>query len=122
MRVILIGASGLLGNSFVYVAPEFGVNIKKISRGNQDGSSLYCDLSVLDSVASSLLQIDNINSGDVVLINSGVLGPVGLGAEVELSELINAVNINALSDISIFKALQIQGVRKYVIVSSGAAN
>lgn len=122
MRVILIGASGLLGSSFVSVAPELDVDIKKVSRGNADESFLYCDLHQLDTISATLMQIDDVNSSDVVLINSGVLGPVGLGAEVELGELVRTININALSNVPVFEALQAKGVRKYIVVSSGAAN
>lgn len=122
MRILLIGASGAFGSALLRAAAEFSVNVVKISRGHGDGSVLHCDLSNLASITPSLMQIDDVNAGDVAFINSGVLGSIGLGAEIEITELVNAININALSNIPIFKTLYEKGVWKYVITSSGAAH
>jgi NADP-dependent 3-hydroxy acid dehydrogenase YdfG len=122
MRVILIGASGLFGSALLGAAEECCVDVVKVSRGAKDEPFLHCDLGRFESIAPALVQINDLNGEDIAFINSGILGPVGLVDEIDADDFINTININALSNIYIFKTLHTRGVRRFVVTSSGAAN
>lgn len=122
MRIVLFGSGGCLGSAIVRAAAKRNIELVKVSRGSRaDLVDIYCDLAQTESVKSALQAIENSTTGAVVIINSGILGEIGLAAETNDSGFQLALQINAISNISIFKDLYERNYKNFIIISSGAS-
>jgi len=123
MKVFLVGQSGTFGTALKAKAVERKLEIQSISRTVTDGSNdIYCDLNDIHKIDDCLFTIDDKQEDAVVIINSGVLGGVSLIADADFHEVLQAFNVNALSNIALFQSLYRKGVKQFVVISSGAAN
>ncbi len=123
MKFFLIGQSGTFGTALKEQAKLKKLNVEYISRTIPDDiSGIRCDLADVLNVQESLEGIKGNQQDSVAILNSGVLGPVGLVGNVDLKEMLNVFNINALSNIALFQSLYRKGVKRFVVISSGAAN
>jgi len=122
MNILVVGGSGTYGQALQRAAKDFDFPIQVVSRGVRGKEGGYfCDLNQVTTIKQRIKGIKNIGSETIVIINSGVLGPVGLASDIDIEKTIEAFNINSLSNIPLFQSLFLKGVRKYVVVSSGAA-
>lgn len=122
MKVILVGSSGALGTELLASARELVIPVLQISRSvEESGNCFKCDLRDVEQVASSLKSLPAFTADDVAIINSGVIGEIGLAAEVGYDKLGVALDINAFSNVELFKVLYSKGVRNFIVISSGAA-
>lgn len=123
MKLFLVGQSGTLGTALKNKARGMGVQIQCISRTlSNEKSDVCCDLSDIDKIDVCLQDISDKQVDAIAIINSGVLGGVNLASNVNLREASEAFNINALSNIALFQSLYRKGVKRFVVISSGAAN
>lgn len=123
MKIYLVGSNGTLGNALNSVFKQQNIDIVSIGRNrNTEGSFYYCDLSDLDEISNVIEDIQDIKSDDVVIVNSGVLGSVSKITELDLNEFSSVLDINAISNIALFNSFYKAGIKKYIVVSSGAAN
>jgi NAD(P)-dependent dehydrogenase (short-subunit alcohol dehydrogenase family) len=122
MKVILVGSSGALGTELLASAKEYMVPVLQISSSVEDtDSSLKCDLQDVGQIANCLKNLPVFTNDDAAIINSGVIGDIGLAAEVGYEKFATALNINAFSNVELFKELYSKGVRNFIVISSGAA-
>lgn len=123
MKVYLIGANGTLGNAISSVFNKSNIKVVAVGRNKGNESEFhYCDLSKLDGISSQIYHISDIKEDDIVIINSGVLGSVSKVTTVDLEEFVSVLNINAISNIALFRSFYKAGIKKYIVISSGAAN
>jgi NAD(P)-dependent dehydrogenase (short-subunit alcohol dehydrogenase family) len=122
MNVLIVGGSGTYGKALQEAARKLDLSVEIVSRGvEKKKGGYFCDLNKIADISQRINEVENLGSETLAIINSGVLGPVGLSSDVGGKETIEAFNINALSNIPLFQSLFLKGVRKFVIVSSGAA-
>jgi len=122
VRVILVGASGILGTALHNTFSQLSIEVISIGR-NSNGSNEfhYCDLKKLDRIDYSLQKISSVNENDIVIVNSGVIGPISKAVDVNIDDFSETLKVNAISNLPIFQSLYKKGARKYVVISSGAA-
>lgn len=122
MRVILVGASGVLGTALHNTFSDLDVEVVSIGRNSQGSNKFhYCDLNKLDTIDDSLQKISNVSEDDIVIVNSGVVGPISKAADINIDDFSEALRINSISNLPIFQSLYKRGARKYIVISSGAA-
>jgi benzil reductase ((S)-benzoin forming) len=122
VRVILIGASGVLGTALHDTFNELAIEVISVGRNpNSSNEFYYCDLKKLDIIDDSLQKIPSVNENDIVIVNSGVIGPISKAADVNIDDFSEALKVNAISNLPIFQSLYKRGARKYIVISSGAA-
>lgn len=120
MNILIVGGSGTYGEALQKSSKELDLSVQIISRGVGD-AGYYCDLNDIANVRKQIDFIDRLDGDTVVIVNSGILGPVDLASDIELTKTLEAFNINSLSNIPLFQGLYRKGVRKFIVVSSGAA-
>ena len=122
MKIYLVGQSGLLGGCLKREALFRSIDVLSIGRTISDPSAdIKLDLSRISDIEKHLDPVARGDSDDVAILNSGVLGKVALAGELESEEITDVFNINALSNILIFKKLYRAGLRRFIVISSGAA-
>lgn len=122
MNVLIVGGSGTYGNALHKTARKFGLSAELVSRSfGREEEGYFCDLNEVADVTQKIQEIKNVGNETVAIVNSGVLGPVGLASNIDTVKALEAFNINALSNVPLFQSLYKKGVRKFVVVSSGAA-
>lgn len=123
MKIFLIGQSGTFGTALKEQAKLKKLDIEYISRTIPDDiSGIRCDLADVLDIEKSLDEIENDQQDSIAILNSGVLGPVGHVGDIDLKDMLNVFNVNALSNIALFQSLYRKGVKRFVVISSGAAN
>lgn len=122
MNILLVGASGSLGTALWQECEMRDIEVICVSRGKPDGyKSYFCDLADVSSVESNFQKIDGVDLNTIAIVNSGIIGPIGLGSELDYKEAVTAFNVNAISNISIFQELYSRGVKNFIVISSGAS-
>jgi short-subunit dehydrogenase len=122
MKVVIVGASGSLGGSLKSRGAELGMDLITVSRNScEEHSSFTVDLLDIKNIEKSLEKFPVMTGNDVVIINSGVIGPVALASEQEAEAVVDTFTVNALSNAFLYKALYAKGIKNFVVISSGAA-
>jgi len=125
MKIVITGSSAGLGKSLYQKFKSNGHDVVGISRSESSTTDLLCDLSRLEEVNFTFNSVSKENDViDYLFLNAGVLGKINKANEINQSDLIDALQINVLSNKAILDTLINHKVtiKNVIAISSGASN
>ena len=126
MKVLLTGTNKGFGASICAAFQERGVEVVSLNRkssGESGGGAYYSDFENLENLELVMKSLSEDNRDlDAVILNAGVLGPLGATSRIPLAELEQVLKVNFYANKVIADVLiNNTNVKSFIQISSGAS-